>query len=191
MGYSVSWCAVPEQHGDSFIAELGLAVTGETEDIPESEYCQVALATGWRLLWVNQYASRLLSGDRLQQLSSNYDILLCLVEEHVMASSSELWHEGKMAWRIAHEGDQGPKGLEVSGAPPASLSSVRSEMEQLQVSSGGDDADVDYIFEIPLKVAKGLVGFKHDEECEVLANDQFSVLSQTAAKKGLLRGLFK
>jgi hypothetical protein len=38
-------------------------------------------------------------------------------------------------------------------------------MEELQLAEGGDDAGVDYIFEIPLKVAQSLVGFKHDENC--------------------------
>lgn len=38
-------------------------------------------------------------------------------------------------------------------------------MEARQLKPGGDSADVDYIFEIPLLAAKRIVGFKHDEVC--------------------------
>jgi hypothetical protein len=82
-----------------------------------------------------------------------------------MASSSELWSGGKRKWRLSHEGENGPKGLSVAGELPETLDTIQREMEDLQLAEGGDDADVDYIFEIPLKVAKELVGFKHDEDC--------------------------
>jgi len=46
---------------------------------------------------------------------------------------------------------------------------------------GGGEADVDYIFEIPLKVAQALVGFKHDEECPYILEEQFIVLASDHA----------
>jgi hypothetical protein len=53
-------------------------------------------------------------------------------------------------------------------------------MEAVQLARGGDDAMVDYIFEIPLTVAKSLVGFKHDEICAHLIGGRFEVMSRTA-----------
>ena len=45
-----------------------------------------------------------------------------------------------------------------------------------------------YIFEIPLAVAKSLVGFKHDEICSDLSGKQFAVMSRyrPAAKCSLM-----
>jgi hypothetical protein len=91
-------------------------------------------------------------------LSSDKDVVLCLVEEHVMASSSEMCSQGKRKWRLSHEGKDGPKGLATDGDLPESFPAIRKEMEEAQHAAGGDDADVDYIFEIPLKLAEALGG---------------------------------
>ena len=47
-----------------------------------------------------------------------------------------------------------------------------------------------YIFEIPLRVAQTLTGFKHDEICPHMTEEQFVVLSRSAPKKGLIWRLF-
>lgn len=60
---------------------------------------------------------------------------------------------------------------------PESFPAIREDLEQLQVAKGGDNADVDYIFDIPLKVAQILVGFKHDEECPHLVDKHYVVMS--------------
>ena len=71
-----------------------------------------------------------------------------------------------------------------------SVAAIQIEMENAQRAEGGDDADVDYIFEIPLKVAQTLVGFKHDENYESVVEDGFMVLSNGASKKSFLSRLF-
>ena len=111
---------------------------------------------------------------------------MCLVEEHVMASASELWRGGTRTWWISHEGEDGPKGLAVEGDMPDCFASIRREMEDAQRAAGGNAAGVDYIFEIPLRVAHTLVGFKHDE----VTPEPFVVLSRSVPKKGLIRRLF-
>jgi hypothetical protein len=89
-------------------------------------------------------------------------------------------------WWISHGGEDGPKGLSTDGTLPECFASIRSELEEAQRAEGGDDANVDYIFEIPLKVAQSIVGFKHDENCPHLTDEQFVVLTRGRPKKGLL-----
>ena len=36
MGFSITWCAVREEHADQFVQKLHLILTGETEEVPES-----------------------------------------------------------------------------------------------------------------------------------------------------------
>jgi hypothetical protein len=107
-----------------------------------------------------------------------------------MASSAELWSRGARKWWISHEGADGPKGLSSDGELPSSLPPIREEMEQLQASEGGDEADVDYIFEIPLRVAQAIVGFKHDEEPAHPADRHFVILDRTEPPKGWRARLF-
>jgi hypothetical protein len=64
-------------------------------------------------------------------------------------------------------------------------------MEHTQAAEGGDAAEVDYIFEIPLLVAKALVGFKHDERCDLMEDPAFQILSRTEAQRpGIFSRLF-
>ena len=107
-----------------------------------------------------------------------------------MASSSEYWSAGKRKWWISHEGENGPNGLATDGDLPECFPSIRSELEEAQRADGGDDADVDHIFDIPLKVAQALVGFKHDEECPHMVEEKFVVLSRGVQRKGFLGRLF-
>jgi hypothetical protein len=190
MGFAITWCAVREEAAESFLSRLGLSPTGETEEMPDSPISTAKLDTGWHLLWVNDYAWPFLLPDRLPELSKDQDVLVCRVEEHVMASSSELWSRGEQRWWISHEGENGPKGLETEGTLPDCFAAIRSEMEEAQRAEGGDDADVDMIFEIPLKVAETLVGFKHDEDWPHVIDGRFHVLDGAPPKKGLFSKLF-
>ena len=190
MGFSITWCAVREQGVKELLAQLELSPTGETEEIPESLISTVKLDTGWRVIWYNEYGCPFLTPEQLCTISKEQDVLVCLVEEHVMASSAEFWSGGTRAWWIAHEGENAPTGLLTGGALPASFSSIRSEMEHAHRADGEDTADVDYFFEIPLKVAQSMVGFKHDEDCPHMTEGHFAVLSRPAPKKGLLGQLF-
>jgi hypothetical protein len=189
MGYSITWCAMREEEAEQFLSHADLSTTGESEDDPESRFSTAKLSTGWRLVWSNKYDCPLLT-KRVASFSGEHGVLLCRVEEHVMASSAELWLGGSRKWRISHQGENGPKGLDVDGEAPEWFASIREEMEVAQHAEGGEQADVDYIFEIPLKVAQTLVGFKHDENYESVIEGGFMVLSNGTSKKGLLSRLF-
>ena len=144
--------------------------------MPDSQMAYGMLDTGWHLVWFNEYGAKAVSPERLAGLSQDRDVLLCMVEEHVMASSAEYWSGGSRVWSISHQGEDGPKGLTTEGALPEGFDAIRREMEETQRAEG-DDAGVDYIFEIPLKVAENLVGFKHDEGWDHLVGERFDILT--------------
>jgi hypothetical protein len=190
MGFSITWLAVREAAAPKLLERLALYPTGKTEEFPESLISAAKLDTGWRVIWYNKYGCPFLGPEALGEISKEQDVLLCLIEEHVMASSSEFWSAGNRIWRISHEGENGPKGLATDGDLPVCFPSIRRELEETQLAEGGDDADVDHIFDIPLKVAQSLVGFKHDEDCPHLVEKEFVVLSRAGPKKGILASLF-
>jgi hypothetical protein len=180
MGFSLTWCAVPDKHAAAFLRGLALVPTGEIEDtIPSSLIATARLDTGWQLLVYNKYRCPFLEEADLRRLSADYYVIFCLVEEHMMASASEMWSRGERRWRLSHEGEDGPKGLDIDEDPPYLYTTIRAEMEHAQASAGGDDANVDYIFEIPLRTAQSLVGFKHDEICRHVIGQKYTVLSRT------------
>jgi len=189
MGYAVTWCAVREGAADELLSHLGLKVTDKTEQDPASAFSTVKLKTGWRLVWSNTYACPVLT-KHLPTFHGGHEAVLCQIEEHVMASSAEVWIDGKRKWWTSHEGEDGPKGLATDGELPQCFASIRENMEVAQRAAGGDEAGVDYIFEIPLKVAHALVGFKHDENYEAVVEGNFVVLSDGKARPGLFSRLF-
>ena len=186
MGFAITWCAVRDGNAQKVLDQLGLSPTGETEAVPESLISTVTLDTGWRIVWYNEYKCPFLRPEDRGVISNDQEVLMCLVEEHVMASSSELWRAGQRTWWISHEGEDGPKGLVAEGDLPDCFASIRRELEDAQRAASGDAAGVDYIFDIPLRVAHTLVGFKHDE----VTQEQFVVLSRSVPKKRLIRRLF-
>lgn len=190
MGFAISWCAVPESSAEGFLQRIGLIETGETEEIPESLISVARLDTGWRLLWYNEYDCPFLGERERQEHSRHHDLLFCLVEEHCMASSAELWSAGSQKWWISHEGADGPKGLDFSGSLPDVFQKIKAEKEEMQRKEGGDQADVDYIFEIPLLVAKSLIGFKHDEAWPHIVGNEFKIMTKEARQRGVFSRLF-
>lgn len=189
MGYSISWCAVREAEAASFLAQVGLSAAGKTEEVPESDRCMCGLDTGWRVVWFNEYDPREINDEKLATLSAARELLVCRVEEHVMASSAEYWSRGVRGWWIGHDGEDGPKGLDLEGEPPPQLAAVRDDLERRQREAGGESADVDHLFDIPLATAREIVGFKHDEGEEHVIGGRYEVL-ESVRGSGLLARLF-
>ena len=119
MGFSITWCAVREEGAQKLLEQLGLSPTGKIEEFPESLISTAKLDTGWRVIWYNEYGCPFLRPDDLGSISSEQDVLLCLVEEHVMASSLEMWSGGKRKWWISHKGENGACRAAIQDPPSA------------------------------------------------------------------------
>jgi hypothetical protein len=141
------------------------------------------------VIWSNKYDCPILTKGLLT-FDGGHDVVVCHIEEHVMASSAEMWVSGTRRWWLSHEGVDGPEGLKTDGVLPQCFSAIQKEMEDAQRAEGGEAADVDYIFDIPLKVAQTLVGFKHDENYEWVVEGGFMALSGGKSGKGFLSRLF-
>ena len=114
MGFAITWCAILEEGARKLLDDLGLLPTGEREEFPESLISSAKLDTGWRVIWYNQYECPFLQPEDLSEISKGQKILVCHVEEHVMASSSELWCGGKRKWWFSHEGRTAPRVLRLT-----------------------------------------------------------------------------
>jgi hypothetical protein len=189
MGFAITWFAIPEKNSAAFFARFGLSSTGERIEVPDCLIATAKLDTGWTLLWYDKYDCPFLDKRELAKVSVAHDIIRCLVEEHVMASSAEFWSYGSRKWFLSHEGENGPKGLVSDGELPDSFVSIKEKMEANQLANGGEKANVDYIFEIPLQVAKSVVGFKHDERCDHIPDNLFDVMERTSPRPGFFARL--
>lgn len=163
MGFSLSWLAMKDAHADEACGGLGLVQRGGSRANPDFELSGATLSTGWYLVVGDRTGYEYLAYSDMQALSKTRDVIVCEIEEHVMHSSAALWHDGACLWKIVHDAEHGIYHLETEGEPPAEFESVRAAYIAKQDAEGGEDADVDLIFEVPLHLARRLTGYKHDE----------------------------
>lgn len=197
MGYSITWFAVPSDSSDTFLRNLDLVDSGKSEKFPDSLISTAKMDTGWCVLWYNEYDCPFLDKGVVVELSKSHDILVCTVEEHCMDCAATLWRGGQRVWHLHHDGSHGPKCLDAEGDLPACFHGIKEQMEREQLAAGGVKAGVDMIFEIPLRVAQAITGFKHDQDSPHVVGGLFRVLTRTTplastapVKRGLLKRLF-
>lgn len=163
MGYAVSWLAVRKEKSTALLQHLGLTVTDEIDDFGEALFTCGALPSGWWVLFINRCEHSFVQPPSLASISAFGDVITCSVEEHVMWCKAELWRDGAQVWCVEHDPQQSIDHLDSWGSLPAEFSAIEFEFAQRQNETGGKDAGVDYLFEVPLHTAKSIVGFKHDE----------------------------
>lgn len=100
-----------------------------------------------------------------------------------MFSSAEYWVGGAMVWRAEHVGENGPIHLKTSGVLSPGFETMAAAHKEQQTADGGETADVDHYFDIPLNAAKVIIGFKHDEEVPGVDYDKFELLSKAGSRK--------
>ena len=169
MGFALSWLAVRGKQPAAVFAELDLRPTGRRSIEGEAPLVGAASTDGWCLIVADAAEHRLLDPDVLAPLSRGCEVVTCTVEEHVMFSEATGWHDGRERWRVSHRGVDGPVGLDESGDFPIQYASIRDRLQARQAAEGGEDADVDYLFDIPVTLVHALTGYRHDEDSPAFA----------------------
>jgi hypothetical protein len=102
-------------------------------------------------------------------------VIICDVEQHVMFVSVSAFKNGSMSWRIVHDAQQAADHLLIEGTQPQSFARIQAE----QFARVSEDREADFIFDIPVRVAQELVGFRHDGP----SSASFEVLRPTLGSK--------
>jgi hypothetical protein len=177
MGFAISWIAVRQKSPDAVIQELRLSRTGEFGDYADYPIVAQSLRSGWFLMVIDECDHKLLDPGELQRLSLECEVIACSIEEHVMYSSSECWKNGKEIWRVRHNAQESILDLESTGNLPENFPDLTRQFADEQEQAGGETADVDFYFEIPLQTARSVVGFKHDETNPEIDDECFEILA--------------
>jgi hypothetical protein len=145
-------------------AVLGLSETGPSGEFYDFPIAGVTLANGWYLITATRCDHAIRSEAILPELSSTASVIACSIEEHVMFMSSALWRRGQEIWSVQHRGgDYGNTDLVIKGLPPDNFEDLRAHCFAAQESARDDSIGVDYVADIPMLLAKSIVGFKYDE----------------------------
>lgn len=178
MGFSISWLAVRGKDVGVVLRELDLVPTGERDELPaESPIGGTSLPGDWYVIVLDRYEHELVGEDVLKRVSRGCEVVAAGGEEHVMHSFGEAWHDGERVWWSRHDAQQGHYDLETAGSLPPGFDTLRRQLLEEQDAAGGNDADVDFIYSLPLDAAKSVCGFAHDE---AESDEGFAVLARAA-----------
>jgi hypothetical protein len=174
VGWSVSWLVVRGAEKHAILETLGLAETGERDELPaESPMAGTSLNGGWYVVVLDRYGHEFVSDDVLRRLSQLGDVVAGAAEEHVMCCFSCGWQRGERLWWVMHDAERGIDDLEIDGAMPPGFDGIRQRLFDEQRAEGSAP-EVDYVFDIPRETGKVVSGFSYDETEPV---DGFAVLA--------------
>jgi len=195
MGFSHSFVATRDIPKARLLEGLGLTETDVSGniDVPLEGFGLSELPGGWLLVACNDFD--LPRKAPLAAISESGELICAAIEEHVMFSEAACFRDGLQIWRVQHDPDRRYDDLKVDGEPPAAFGKLRDEARAEQDREGGEDAQVDFIFDVPPKLAASLCGFEFGEgdgqfvELTRIRKLQRSPAGQ-AGKPGILARLF-
>jgi hypothetical protein len=174
VGISISWLAVQGAERGVVLEALGLVETDERDEFPtESPIAGATLADGWYVVVLDRYGHALLNDETLCRISELGEVVAGAGEEHVMCSFSCGWQHGQRVWSVMHDAQVGVEHLEVEGEMPSGFDEIPNRLFSEQDAEGGSEAEVDYVYDVPLDTTKLVTGFSWSE---TVPEDGFVVL---------------
>ena len=182
MGWSCSWIAVRGKEPEILLTELGMHRSSEREEFPESRWTAANLPGSWFLVFRSDHCEPpTFNGSALKGLSKDCELIHSSVEEHVMFCSTAYWKHGQKVFEIVHDAQKSIYDLQASGETPTTLVNIRTKFFSDQEAEGGEKANVDLIFEIPLQIGVEFTGFRHDHDYPRDEANPFQVLVADAS----------
>ena len=164
MSFHLSWIAVKGPTKEDVLAALSLR-EAPADEVPD-EYTQydwalAELPSGWMIILAQDFKYPM--PKRLAALSTRGTAIACSLDERSMYSVARLYQDGQAVWSVDHDGGtHGALHLDVSGKAPPELAAVRERLNAEQEKAGGDEAETDYIFDVPADLCDALTGYKFD-----------------------------
>jgi hypothetical protein len=185
MGISLAWVGVQAMTAGDVQSTIGLTDTGLSGHYYDFPIVGLAIPNNWYLLAAKSCDHAIRSNPILSKLSARTSVIACSIEEHVMFMSAALWRDSREIWSVQHRGgDYGDTDLIVKGALPDTFDDVRARCFAAQESASATGVGVDYVADIPLELARSIVGFRHDEINPGIGDKSFRALR--AEPTGLL-----
>ena len=163
MGFKICWLGFFGRSRDEVLAVLHLTDTGVVEGVPESPISVTSVPNGWTIVWLNRFDHPFAEDASLRLFSQGCTVIAVHVHEGIMFSGVELYRDGKPVWSVTHNAQEGTYDLQTEGSLPEAFAEIRARLTGEQDHEDRVDAEVDFIFDIPVELAMTLTGFRHDQ----------------------------
>jgi hypothetical protein len=157
MGFKISWLGFSGKGRDEVLAALHLTDTGIVEEVPECAISIASVPNDWTIVWFNRFDHPFAEDASLRLFSQGCTVIAVHVHEGIMFSCVELYRNGAPIWSVAHNAQEHMDDLQTEGTLPEMFAEIRARLTARQ-----DNESADYIFDIPIEMARALCGFRHD-----------------------------
>jgi hypothetical protein len=158
---SASWIAIKGIDKEIAFERLGLAPIEVKEGYVDCGW--TTTADSWVVIAGRDVVCE---PERLAQMSaSGGSVLSAGASEVVMHSEAVFYEGGVEVWNVSHYSDRSGSqyDLETTGEPPPQFAAIRDAALAAQTAEGGEDADVDMVFDVPLDLSLAICGFRFDQ----------------------------
>jgi hypothetical protein len=163
MGFSLAWIGVRGRSKNSVLSFLSLTESDELVENNIAELAGTQFSDFWYLITMDNIIHPLVDEKILTGLSSGCEVIACQLDERFMTSSISLYSNGSLKWNVCHFSEHGIYHMDVEGQPPNEYYEIYRDMKFIQDNEGGEDAGVDYLFDVPVLLGYRLCGYRHDE----------------------------
>ncbi len=164
MGTSTSWIAVEGASVAELAAHLRFVAApddGEIDGAPQA----TIVPSGWALIVSRMKNAGVVEDARtLRGLARRWRTVACDEESHIMYAAACEWRDGREVWAVAHSSAETAVPLMIRGALPPGSIEVREKWLAQDVEAAASGARVDYVYEIPLEIARLVVGYRLDSD---------------------------
>ena len=175
MGWRLSWVAVSGLGKAEVLARLELEDSGEPVGYGQRRSQAFAeLPNGWVLLVRGEADA--FKATELEALSRGARLISAHCDDTVMFSGASGWSNGVREWAIDHNPERGLSDLNIEGDTPAELAAILAQARADQAEEGGDDADVDFVFDVPQAMSAAICGWRPDMDNEDWGEIEFTRL---------------
>ena len=193
MGFSHSWIAVQGLTRERALEVLGMEISPARR--PNLFMDGVALIDwpDW-LLVISDKDNDAFEGP-LSKLAAFGPAVACTINERVMYSEARGYETGEQLWSVVHDpnGDESLYSLQITGSPPNQLESIARDAKAEQDKEGGEESDVDFIFDVPPRLAEAICGFmlgEGDLDAIRFSNLKLIGSPEPSEKRGFFARLF-
>lgn len=156
-----TWIGVQGAEPDLVLAALGLEPVPDApaDYVFSGDFACRTFPGGW---FVVTSIQGLDLADDLATAAATTDQMAvgCEMSTIVMWSEAHGYNGGQFQWSVTHNPDDEARPLAVEGAQPAILANFVA----LAIKAQADEDDVDYVFEVPMKLVGHYTGFVYNDE---------------------------
>lgn len=161
MGFSISWIGVYGVGRERILNAVGLIDAPKGCRKPKA--VSWSLPNGWSFLLTQDFAYP--TPGRMSALSAGGRAIALSADDRVMYSVIRGYENGVAVFAIEHDGGQhGVRHMATLGKLPPEWTAIRKRLSQRQTREDRGAAEVDFMFDAPVELAKAICGYRFDED---------------------------